>query len=209
MSFETWKENFNREKIRLGTYYKECWNDAQAEMREPGPCGHPKMFWAVTKTPYPSIPSSMKNPLVFIDANLGICCVAEWPEKQWVFKIVNNQWVSVREVGPLDPSMVVPLPESGYCTICEEIRLALPAVEAEMREAFSKGCDEFHRNGSKCVTCGRLDLDAVTAVEAERKELVEALTKYFRELDSPVKDTAMILMRREQLRTALARVKGE
>jgi len=59
-----------------------------------------------------------------------------------------------------------------------DIRVALPAVEAEMREAFSKGCDEFHRNGSKCVTCGRLDLDTVKAVEAERKELVEALQAY-------------------------------
>jgi len=112
MSFEAWKENFNREKIRLGTYYKECWNAAQieaqqevnsewierckrfrkqdadyreAEMREPGPCGKPGHLKA-----------------------------------NWVY-VKDSPQVSYHGDAK----------KMGHCSICEEIRLAVEKALAE------------------------------------------------------------------------------
>ena len=50
-----------------------------------------------------------------------------------------------------------------FCTLCAEI--AAKQVE------FSKECERFHKEGRKCMTCGRLDLDEIARVEAERDEL--------------------------------------
>lgn len=59
---------------------------------------------------WPDIPKTCREPVVFMDKNLGLAMVAKWEgEQQWVFKVVNGRWVSVRMVGPLDPSMIEPL----------------------------------------------------------------------------------------------------
>lgn len=95
---------------------------AEAELtalRAPLPCGHPGACWVDIRC-HPSIPATMKNPIVFMDANMGVCCVAEWPVRQWVFKIVNGRWMSVRTVDSRDPFLVDPLPES-YCQQCRDI----------------------------------------------------------------------------------------
>lgn len=59
---------------------------------------------------WPEIPSYLVNPIVFKDKNLGTAMVATWLEdEQWIFRVHDGQWCSVRPVGPDDPPFIEPL----------------------------------------------------------------------------------------------------
>jgi hypothetical protein len=56
---------------------------------------------------WPDIPNFLKNPIVFRDKNLGIVLVADYQGAQWIHKIVNGAWMSVRKVNADDPTMII------------------------------------------------------------------------------------------------------
>jgi len=56
---------------------------------------------------YPEIPSSCVNPIVFRDKNLGMAMTAHWGKDQWIFKVVNGRWMSVRTVSIDDPTFIL------------------------------------------------------------------------------------------------------
>lgn len=140
-TFEEWRTG---QKKHIAVADAEAaWNAAveaaRADLLKPSPCGqkfadgtpHPMACWRVTKYKYPEIPKAVKNPIVFMDANLGIALVGDYAGDQWIFKNVNDQWVSQRKTDSRDPIMIVPLPESGYCLICDsEAKLRADAEAA-------------------------------------------------------------------------------
>lgn len=57
---------------------------------------------------WPKIPDTLKEPIVFKDKNLGIAmlCFLGDTGKQWIFRVHNGHWCSVRMVSPDDPVFV-------------------------------------------------------------------------------------------------------
>lgn len=51
---------------------------------------------------WPEIPTWMVNPLVFMDANLGIVLVSGKDGEQWIHRILHGKWVTVRAVDGRD-----------------------------------------------------------------------------------------------------------
>ena len=66
---------------------------------------------------WPKIPAYLKDPKVFLDKNLGMVMVAGEEGDQWIYRVHDGHWCSVRKVGPQDPLFVValnePIAESG------------------------------------------------------------------------------------------------
>jgi hypothetical protein len=75
---------------------------------------------------WPDIPNFLGNPIVFRDKNLGIVLVADYQGAQWIHKIVNGAWMTVRKVNADDPILILePLNEytarqanQPRCTAC-------------------------------------------------------------------------------------------
>lgn len=61
---------------------------------------------------YPEIPEYLSDSIVFEDKHLGIAMIALWNKRQWIFRVLNGQWVSVRETGADDPPFVTPIKEN-------------------------------------------------------------------------------------------------
>ena len=51
---------------------------------------------------WPEIPKWMVNPMVFRDTNLGIVLVSGKDGEQWIHRIVQGKWLSVRPVDERD-----------------------------------------------------------------------------------------------------------
>jgi hypothetical protein len=58
---------------------------------------------------WPEIPEHVVDPIIFRDKNLGICLLARQGDSQWVYRVHNGHWCSVRKVDAADPLFVTPL----------------------------------------------------------------------------------------------------
>jgi hypothetical protein len=55
---------------------------------------------------WPTIPDSCQTPIVFEDKNLGICMLAMLGGVQWILRVHDGHWCTLRPVGPNDPLFV-------------------------------------------------------------------------------------------------------
>jgi len=81
------------------------------ELVAPAPPPPSNLNWPSNLLPgdkWPVVPHWLRDPIVFRDKNLGIALVATTPQgEQWIHKIVNGQWMTVRKTDERDPMFIV------------------------------------------------------------------------------------------------------
>lgn len=89
---------------------------------------------------WPDIPPHVVEPIVFRDKNLGICLLTRHRADQWVYRIHNGQWCSLRKVNAADPLFVTPL-NAGASVV--EAPTPDKELVAEMMHKLIQGPEEL------------------------------------------------------------------
>jgi hypothetical protein len=77
--------------------------------KQPAPVKHSFDPSSNQQAMWPAIPTYLSKPVVFRDAQLGVAMAAQWNGEQWIFRVHNGHWCSVRKVDVFDPSLIEPL----------------------------------------------------------------------------------------------------